>query len=128
MDIRGRANTLTINYRTSHQIRQQADRLLPPSLTDVDGNTEDRRGTISIFNGPPPMITVYANQDDETAAIAAWITARLAEGIQPDEIGVFVRAQPQLERATAAISLAGVTPALLDDQIAQAEEIGRAHV
>ena len=121
VNIRGRAHTLTINYRTSHQIRQQADRLLPPSLTDVDGNTEERRGTISIFNGPPPTIMVYANQDDETAAVAAWIAARLAEGIQPDEIGVFVRAQPQLERATAAITLAGATSALLDDQIAQAE-------
>ena len=121
VNIRGRAHTLTINYRTSHQIRQQADRLLPPSLTDVDGNTEERRGTISIFNGPPPTIMVYANQDDETAAVAAWIAARLAEGIQPDEIGVFVRAQPQLERATAAITLAGATSALLDDQIAQAK-------
>jgi hypothetical protein len=28
VDIRGRSRTLRINYRTSHQIRQQADRLL----------------------------------------------------------------------------------------------------
>ncbi len=105
VDIRGRAHTLTINYRTSHQIRQQADRLLPPSLTDVDGNTEERRGTISIFNGSQPTITVYANQGDETAAVARWIAVRLAEGIRPEEIGVFVQDQTQLERATAAITL-----------------------
>ena len=30
VDIRGRSRTLTINYRTSHQIRSQADRLLGP--------------------------------------------------------------------------------------------------
>ncbi len=52
VDIRGRSRTLRINYRTSHQIRMQADRLLGPELSDVDGNTEERRGTISVFNGP----------------------------------------------------------------------------
>ena len=30
VDVRGRSHTLRINYRTSHQIRRQADRLLPP--------------------------------------------------------------------------------------------------
>ena len=44
VDIRGRSTRLRINYRTSHQIRSQADRLLGPKLADVDGVTEDRRG------------------------------------------------------------------------------------
>jgi hypothetical protein len=39
IDIRGRARTLRVNYRTSHQIRQQADRLLGPEMTDVVRNT-----------------------------------------------------------------------------------------
>ena len=30
VDIRGRSHTSRVNYRTSHQIRRQADRLLPP--------------------------------------------------------------------------------------------------
>jgi hypothetical protein len=58
VDVRGRSFTLRINYRTSHQIRKQADRLLGPEVSDVDGNTEDRRGTISTFNGPQPDILV----------------------------------------------------------------------
>jgi hypothetical protein len=33
VDIRGRSRTLRINYRTSHQIRMQADRLLGPELS-----------------------------------------------------------------------------------------------
>jgi mRNA-degrading endonuclease RelE of RelBE toxin-antitoxin system len=32
VDIRGRARTLHVNYRTSHQIRMQADRLLGPEV------------------------------------------------------------------------------------------------
>jgi hypothetical protein len=58
VDILGRSRTLRINYRTSHQIRMQAVRLLGPELSDVDGNVEDRRGTISVFNGPAPKIIV----------------------------------------------------------------------
>ena len=54
VDVRGRSQTLRINYRTSHQIRMQADRLLGPQVADVDGNVEDRRGTVSAFNGPSP--------------------------------------------------------------------------
>jgi hypothetical protein len=56
VDIRGRSRTLRVNYRTSHQIRMQADRLLGPKVTDVDGNDEDRSDTVSVFNGPPPVI------------------------------------------------------------------------
>jgi len=56
VDVRGRSSTLRINYRTSHQIRMQADRLLGPEVSDVDGNTENRKGTISTFNGPAPEV------------------------------------------------------------------------
>lgn len=42
VDVRGRSFTLRINYRTSHQIRRHADRLLGPELADVDGVVESR--------------------------------------------------------------------------------------
>src|SRR5262249_7658366 len=58
VDVRGRSSTLRINYRTSHQIRTQADRLLGPEVSDMDGNTEEPKGTISTFNGPQPDIMV----------------------------------------------------------------------
>jgi hypothetical protein len=44
VDIRGRSQTLKVNYRTSHQIRQAVDKLLPAGLRDVDGNEEGRSG------------------------------------------------------------------------------------
>ncbi len=34
----------------------QADRLLGHAVTDVDGNAEKRARTVSVFNGPPPMV------------------------------------------------------------------------
>jgi superfamily I DNA/RNA helicase len=79
VDVRGRSHTLRINYRTSHQIRAQADRLLPSSIADVDGNAEDRRGTVSVFNGPAPTIEILADSDEEVEAVGRWVADRIAE-------------------------------------------------
>ena len=73
VDVRGRSRTLRINYRTSHHIRLNADKLLPPELSDVDGNTEERRGTISAFDGPDPIVRVFDSQDKETDALGIWL-------------------------------------------------------
>ncbi len=70
VDVRGRSQTLRINYRTSHQIREQADRLLHSELADVDGNVESRKGTVSVFNGPPPTIYVVESTKRESELIA----------------------------------------------------------
>ena len=106
--MRGRSSTLRINYRTSHQIRRQADLLLPPEMSDVDGNTDVRHGTVSAFNGPQPTIAVLHTVEEEAVTIAEWIEARLREGVPSEEIGVFVRSQAELDRAVAAIEAAGL--------------------
>ena len=67
VEVRGRSSTLRVNYRTSHQIREQADRLLAPEIADVDGNMEHRRDAVSVFNGPPPVVRVCASQEEERA-------------------------------------------------------------
>jgi mRNA-degrading endonuclease RelE of RelBE toxin-antitoxin system len=117
VDIRGRATILRINYRTSHQIRARADRLLGPEIADVDGNVESRRGTVSVFNGPAPEVRVLASPDEEVGSVAGWLRERIAEGIGPHEIGVFVRSPAELERATAALDAAGVPHRVLDERI-----------
>ena len=117
VDIRGRSHTLTINYRTSHQIRASADRLLPGTISDVDGNQDDRRHTVSVFNGPAPAVKVHDSPEDEIEAVAEWIANHLTSGLQPEEMGVFVRDGDQLHRAIAAIKSAGAVPVQLDDHI-----------
>jgi hypothetical protein len=117
VDIRGRSRTLRVNYRTSHQIRTQADRLLAPELSDVDGNTEGRRGTVSVFNGPQPTILISATPEAEAEVAATWLTERMGEGIQPHEIGIFVRSNAQLDRAKAAAEAAGLSYQVLDETV-----------
>ena len=114
VDVRGRSHTLRINYRTSHQIRQQADRLLPPELADVDGIAERRGGTVSAFNGPEPCISVYGSEDEEATAVAEWLTARRQDGYAPHEIALFVRSEAELPRAQESVSLAGLSATVLD--------------
>lgn len=117
VDIRGRSRTLHINYRTSHQIRMQADRLLGPEVSDVDGNTEDRRGTVSVFNGTVPVIKSFDSQAGEIQAVEDWLRERRSEGIAPHEIGVFVRSGKELERARMAIEKSGLPFKILDEHV-----------
>jgi len=117
VDVRGRSATLRINYRTSHQIRIQADRLLGPEVSDVDGNAEQRNSTISLFNGPPPEILVLADPQAETAAVADWLRAQVQSGCAPHEIGLFVRSSAQLDRAKAAVAAAKLPFKLLDESV-----------
>jgi superfamily I DNA/RNA helicase len=116
-DVRGRSYTLRINYRTSHQIRAQADRLLPPSLADVDGNAEDRRGTVSVFNGPAPTIEAFDDPEQESEAVGEWVAARIGQGVPAHEIAVFVRSPRELHRARAAVKRSGVPAVELSDAI-----------
>lgn len=117
VDIRGRSRTLRVNYRTSHQIRTQADRLLGPEVTDVDGNREDRSDTVSVFNGPPPTIRILKSQVDETNAVADWLCQHTQSGVLPHEFGLFVRSAAQLDRATAAVKSAGLSFKILDEHV-----------
>ena len=117
VDIRGRSQTLRINYRTSHQIRTYADRLLDPELSDVDGNVEERKGTISVFNGPTPEIKVLDSEDAECATVKEWLTARISEGLQPGEVSVFVRSSDQIGRAVQAVEHSDIPYAVLDDDV-----------
>jgi len=126
VDVRGRSRILRINYRTSHQIRSRADRLLAPALADVDGNEESRRGTWSVFEGPEPEIHTLVSHETEVEGVAAWLAARVAEGVRAEELAVFVRCPGELERSRAALASAGVPHKVLDEELAT--EAGRASI
>jgi len=117
VDVRGRAVTLRINYRTSHQIRMKADRLLGPEMADVDGIVEQRKATVSVFNGPPPTIQTFDSIEAESKGVSDWLKARSQEGLLPHEIAIFVRSGAELERARAAAELATIPFKVLDDRV-----------
>lgn len=116
VDVRGRSHTLSVNYRTSHQIRTQSDRLLASEVSDIDGNLQDRSSTISVFNGPAPVIRLFDTEQAESQAVGDWLNARLDDGVIAHEFGVFVRSAQQIPRARAAMERAGIQFKLLDER------------
>jgi len=103
VDIRGRSITLRVNYRTSHQIRSQADKLLDVELTDADGNVEKRDNPVSVFNGPPPKIRGFTSHEEESEAVAEWLLSKYELNVSPGEMAVFIRSDAELPRAVAAL-------------------------
>lgn len=117
VDIRGRSRNLRVNYRTSHQIRMQADRLLGPAVADVDGNTESRDDTVSVFNGPAPRIQVLETEGEENQFVGEWIAEQGREGVLPHEFGIIVRSSAQLARAESAVQVSGLPYNILDEHV-----------
>ncbi len=108
VDVRGRSTNLKINYRTSEEIREHADRLLDPEITDGDGNVEDRTGTLSAFNGKPPEVRSFENEADEVFEVGEWLKQRFRDGVRAEEMVIFVRSERQMPRAELAARQAGL--------------------
>ncbi len=104
VDVRGRSHTLKVCYRTSQQIRRAADKLLPTVLRDTDGLEDERRGIISVFDGPAPQVKSLATISAEADAVRQAVKSWLSDGIAPHEIGLFVRTPQLVTRARAAIA------------------------
>ena len=118
VNIRGRSRSLKINYRTSHQIRRQADQLLDSKITDVDGNEEDRSGTISVFNGAKPIIEICDDVSQERERVVDWLRRLTKSGVKSQEIGIFVRSSDEIPRAEEIAELAGLEWRVLDENTA----------
>lgn len=131
IDVRGRSGTLTVNYRTSHQVRTAADKLLPAKIADMDGVEQARASTISVFNGPMPDIYVASSVDEEIAKLGDWVKQQVEAGLAPREIGLIARTDELLERARRACSMAGQSTQTLTEALTLNERaiaIGTMHL
>lgn len=81
------------------------------------GTFEDRRGAISVFNGPDPSIVVAQTVEAEREVVSKWLADRASAGVKPHEIAVFARSPAELSRARAAVEGAGLAGKLLDDTV-----------
>lgn len=98
IDVRGRSTTLRLNYRTTEQIRQSADRLLATEGDDLDGGVEDRRGTRSVLRGAEPVYQGFETRQEQLDFVAKEIQRLLGTGrYRPGEIAVFARRSSNLQ-------------------------------
>lgn len=97
IDVRGRSRVLRINYRTTEQIRQFADGIMPEAADDLNGGAEARKGTRSLLKGPQPIIRGFKRGADQVAFVVEQIEKLLQQGLQASEIGVFARSKTRYE-------------------------------
>jgi superfamily I DNA/RNA helicase len=83
----------------------------------VDGNSEKRDETISVFNGTEPTIRAVADESEECVVVGRWMVELGKTGVLPHEFGIFVRSEAQLDRARAAVESVGIAFKVLDDRV-----------
>jgi superfamily I DNA/RNA helicase len=86
-------------------------------MADVDGNIEERKGAVSLFNGPQPDIKRFKSSDEEIKAVSDWLTVLMQVGIQPHEIALFVRSSAQIDRPKSAAKQVHMKYRLLDERV-----------
>jgi superfamily I DNA/RNA helicase len=86
-------------------------------MADVDGNVEERKGAVSLFNGPQPDIKRFKSSDEEIKAVSDWLTGLMQVGIQPHEIALFVRSSAQIDRPKSAAEQVHMKCRLLDERV-----------
>jgi mRNA-degrading endonuclease RelE of RelBE toxin-antitoxin system len=116
IDVRGRSTRLSINYRTTEQIRKFADAILPDAIDEGDGEKE-RRGAVSVLSGPTPETQGFEGVSKEVEGVARRLKALLDEGYKPRDIAIFARTDGVLrDRAVPALEKAGLTGHYLSDE------------
>jgi hypothetical protein len=108
IDVRGRSSVLKLNYRTTEQIRRSADRMLGDVADDMDGGDEGRSGTRSLLRGPEPVFAGFPTRERELEAGVDLVRSWLADGLSPEDIGVFSPTNKRVEAFGAALTEAGV--------------------
>jgi AAA domain len=90
IDVRGRSRRLKVNYRTSEQIRQYAQRMLQGlDIDDLAGGTASIAGDHSIFKGPQPLIIRCRDAHAEAHAVVDWVRDLIERrDLKPHEVCV----------------------------------------
>ena len=108
VEVAGREVALTVNYRTTEQIRVVGEELLPGALPGPGGEAE-RREARSVRHGDPPVVKGFATEEEEVEALAGWLTALVVErGYALEDVAVFARTWELVARAERACARAGV--------------------
>ncbi|MCY0989464.1 AAA family ATPase [Nannocystis sp. ILAH1] len=104
IEVRGRSYILKVNYRTTEQIRQHADRVLGDPVDNLDGHTETRRNTRSLVQGPVPTLQAHRSSKAEVEAAAALVRQFIADKFPASAIAIFARTNNQLDAVDAALA------------------------
>jgi len=111
----GRSQRLWVNYRTTKEIAELAEKVLPEKVTEAEGE-EVAPKALSILSGEPPLVQTFPSPNGETTALANWLKALTEQGYRPEEIAIVARTKRLLkERGEKAIKKAHLPYWYLED-------------
>jgi superfamily I DNA/RNA helicase len=119
IQIRGRrSQTLRLNYRTTGSIcRWSLAILKDEAVDDLDDGAADRRGYVSLREGPAPNVHGCASPTDEERSVVAMVKAYAEAGVPLEAICIVARTQwPLRDRFGPALERAGMTAVLLEQE------------
>ena len=111
----GRSQRLWINYRTTREIANFAEGVLPEKVTEAEGE-EVAPKALSLLRGESPEIQVFAQPNQEVSALANWFRALIEQGYDPEQIAVVARTKKLLKtRGASAVKRAGLPSWFLEE-------------
>ncbi|MFJ5679708.1 UvrD-helicase domain-containing protein [Streptomyces sp. NPDC093097] len=88
INIRGRSSKLTLSYRTTQEILDQAAKVVrAESYDDLDDGTENLKGYHSLLRGPTPEFVACMDWEDEISQLASALKQWRAEITRPTDEG-----------------------------------------
>ena len=129
VSVRGRSRRLSLNYRTTQEILAWAVALLGADpVTGLDGEVDSLLGYRSPVHGLRPQLRMVATRHEEFSCLAERIRSWLADGIEPQAIGVTARSADLVRETREALRASGImTISLSDRGSADAVRVGTMH-
>ena len=116
ISVEGRTFTLQSGYRTTREIAEFGQRILPAAAGGADGAEAQAEPDIaptlvapgSGVSGPRPVMAEFSSPAEEAVAVAVAILAKVQAGVPPERIAVFARRWKRLEGVERALKALGV--------------------
>lgn len=96
LEVKGRSSRLRINYRTTSQIKNFAETVLPRNTLDEE--SDEDRAVISLMTGPDPEVRCFDTVAKERAGLEELFRDLIASGIEKRQIACFGRTESYLAK------------------------------
>ena len=113
--IRGRAQKLTLNYRTTEQTRSWAAALLEGrDIDDLDGGLDTDRSVRSLTKGPHPAIRNFETRDAQSEAISTYLRDLQAQGQPLEGVCIVARTTSDRDDLQRSLEVRGIETVVMD--------------
>jgi hypothetical protein len=127
IDIGGRSQRLTVNYRTTAEILGWSLGLLRGEpIDDMDGSLDTLAGCRSDVHGAQPVLRGAPTEAAELDRLVATVRRWLGDGVEPGQIGVAARSGALVDDAVTKLASAGIAAVSLGRRAADDKQISAA--